>query len=361
MQNMKQEILSQTSIRGLAALVVFFAHAGFGGLFPEIEEIQRVYSVVFWHNEAVDLFFILSGFVLCYVYREKVHWPSYAVARFARIYPVYIVSLLVILGMNLTAAVMRGNVEGVPDKINIFTNALLIQDWPIGLQTKSINYPTWSISTEIFLYILVFPILWKLIRKSNLWVVVMLGTFSVLLMLVHLIGGIEQNFFIARGVLGFSCGFFVCILTVYSQIKLKIPTLIEGLFLLVLASSLMIEFPLSRPESVILFPLLIGLTAIPSTLVSRKLTAPIFLYFGALSYSIYVWHYPVIKVATLLTGMRSLGGDISEQTNLLSRVCFCAMTILGVLLVSHISHYYFEIPLKDLIRSRIRTSRQGAG
>ena len=81
------EIYSHTGLRGIAAFSVFAGHlyetqAANWGL------SEACFRLFLWGPEAVDLFFVLSGFILNYVYlggnNPRVAWKSYCAARFAR-------------------------------------------------------------------------------------------------------------------------------------------------------------------------------------------------------------------------------------------------------------------------------------
>jgi peptidoglycan/LPS O-acetylase OafA/YrhL len=109
----------------------------------------------------VDLFFILSGFILCHVYlrpfgERRFSYREFLWARLARIYPTHIVTLigfgvLVYLG-SLLGVHAGGNVvvwSSLPAQLT------LTQAWglaPLG----GWNHPAWSISAEWFAY-LCFP------------------------------------------------------------------------------------------------------------------------------------------------------------------------------------------------------------
>src|SRR6202051_1243796 len=97
---------------------------------------------------AVDLFFILSGFVMAHVYgRElasnwRAHWPKFAIARFARIYPLFALTMLSMMTtVSLSGARMR--LISFSGR-SLVLQPFLLQQWS-GL---SWNYPSWSISTE---------------------------------------------------------------------------------------------------------------------------------------------------------------------------------------------------------------------
>src|ERR1700744_3320893 len=95
------DIRSHTSLRGIAAvLVVAFhyavplRHVGF--------DVNRYTLLVARGYLWVDLFFILSGFILCHVYANQLvdirSIASFFRARFARIYPLHIATLLLLVG-----------------------------------------------------------------------------------------------------------------------------------------------------------------------------------------------------------------------------------------------------------------------
>ncbi len=85
-----------TSVRFFAAFAVVVHHAG-GPAFADAPESAR--SLREFGAVAVRFFFILSGFVLALKYADtarvpRVDAPRFWLARFARIYPVYVVALV---------------------------------------------------------------------------------------------------------------------------------------------------------------------------------------------------------------------------------------------------------------------------
>ena len=102
---------------------------------------------------ALSVFFAISGFVIARRYRTQ-HWSRvalgrYAMARFARIYPVYVLSILVLLPVirdtfqNDALSVMEGGRL-------LITFVLLLQGW--FSPTVNWNTPAWSLSSEVFFY-----------------------------------------------------------------------------------------------------------------------------------------------------------------------------------------------------------------
>src|SRR5260370_20669516 len=92
-----------TGLRFLAALCVVVAHgAGAMTNLPAGNPLWRVYLTSL-AALGMTLFFVLSGFVIHYNYSEQIakyHWRgifSFLIARFARLYLLYIVSVLLVL------------------------------------------------------------------------------------------------------------------------------------------------------------------------------------------------------------------------------------------------------------------------
>lgn len=104
----------------------------------------------------VGFFFVLSGFILTYVYRDFTGHSvrSFYVARFARLWPVHLVTFLI------AALVIQPNALFSPlYAITAPINLLMLHAWiPINGLVFSWNAPSWSISAELWFYIL-FPFL----------------------------------------------------------------------------------------------------------------------------------------------------------------------------------------------------------
>src|SRR4029077_5875685 len=94
-----QQLASLTPLRGIAALWAVLFH--FCWYFPAIHP-ERYTGAVYKGYLAVDLFFVLSGFVITHVYREgfarrvtgRRYW-DFLKARVARVYPLHLTVLLI--------------------------------------------------------------------------------------------------------------------------------------------------------------------------------------------------------------------------------------------------------------------------
>ena len=131
---------------------------------------------------AVQTFFLLSGFVLARSYARTqwnlTSWKQFAAARFARIYPVYLLSLCVVLKFIVEAMFKAGRTPGQKAGL-LLDYALLLQGWKPNPQVGW-NTPAWSLSCEFFFY-LCFPLLFAVLRNAR-WPL-LLGTLAVAVML----------------------------------------------------------------------------------------------------------------------------------------------------------------------------------
>jgi peptidoglycan/LPS O-acetylase OafA/YrhL len=195
--NLKIELTGLTALRGLAAWwVVFYHFAPF--LYAHLP--VNIWLISKKGFLAVDLFFILSGFVIFYTYQHSLTANSqsirnFFVKRLARVYPLHLLILLGYLGFVLVLYFAKGV---VPDASSFSLTQFglqlfLLQAWGFSEGAAfSWNYPAWSISTEFFAYLL-FPImlLWlKPQRWPTLFLVAGIGMTIVALILFYFALGI---------------------------------------------------------------------------------------------------------------------------------------------------------------------------
>jgi len=141
---------------------------------------QLLYPLYLGGWLAVDFFFMLSGFVMCLVYRERISagslsFSKYMFYRFSRLYPLHLVTLLFIALIQSIWIVAKGNLllfpVSQPDYYDINHFVLQIffaSQW--GLQKgPSFNDPVWSVSIEILLYMMFYVTMRRWGRSALLW------------------------------------------------------------------------------------------------------------------------------------------------------------------------------------------------
>ncbi len=153
----KPQLHALTGMRALAALNIVFFHFSnpkwFGPFAPIVEN----------GYVSVSFFLLLSGFVLAYNYRERAERGqmsarTFWLARFSRIYPVFLFSLVVSLGMLADEWHARSHAQF---GWGIVLTLLLQQGWSPQLCTFW-NTPAWTLTTDVFFYA-VFP--WAVARR----------------------------------------------------------------------------------------------------------------------------------------------------------------------------------------------------
>jgi peptidoglycan/LPS O-acetylase OafA/YrhL len=112
-------------------------------------------------------FFVLSGYILAHVYRNR-EWSSreFAVNRIARIYPLYLLGLIFTLPMDWVSPGMP--TEGREPALGL--SVVLFQSW-FPFANGRFNGPGWTLSVEALFYAL-FPLLflaWKKHPKAFPW------------------------------------------------------------------------------------------------------------------------------------------------------------------------------------------------
>jgi peptidoglycan/LPS O-acetylase OafA/YrhL len=161
------ELLALTSIRGLAAWWVVLFHLRLL-LTPWLP--GAAIAALGGGNLAVDLFFVLSGFVIHLTYGERLagDWRrtgDFLFRRFARIYPLHI---LILAGFALYAGAAilfgRSSLEA-QDPVYFAASLLLVQNWGF-LHDLKWNVPAWSISTEMAAYLL-YPVFLRLAAPAR--------------------------------------------------------------------------------------------------------------------------------------------------------------------------------------------------
>lgn len=149
-----------TSLRFFAALFVVLYHSkDLAGSFGPLGD--RILGFGF---SAVSFFFILSGFILTFIYSEestpfssRLFW----IKRLARIYPLFFVGLLLDAPRVFTYFFAENPAPAALAKISLAlgANLLMVQAW-IPRLASTWNTPGWSLSVEVFFYAL-FPFLFK--------------------------------------------------------------------------------------------------------------------------------------------------------------------------------------------------------
>ena len=296
------ELLPLTSIRGIAAWWVVLFHLRFL-LAPWLP--AGAIAALAKGNLAVDLFFVLSGFVIYLNYGERVTLGRASIGdflfrRFARVYPLH---LLILLGFLLyaAAAVAFGSATVEAQDPGYFVaSLLLVQNWGFHAATRW-NVPAWSISAEFFAYLL-FPLVLAALAPARRAAWLIVAGIAILALSVH-------AFFLAFGypfpnavpqtglyrcAAQFVIGMLVCEL--YQRAKggprLAVPLLAAALGLA--AAYILFGLPV---VPLAWAALVLGLALGKG---GGILASPPLVWLGRVSYATYLCHYLLLTVFKLL-------------------------------------------------------------
>jgi peptidoglycan/LPS O-acetylase OafA/YrhL len=172
-----RQIDGLTSLRFFAASSVMLFHNMWVTDVRDWPVIEQLWQATRNGSVGVGIFFMLSGFILTYVYGRGLEEGSFSrrdffVARIARIYPVYLFALAISfpgLALKTVPAVQQ---EGLlsNELWAILTAPLLLQAWHPQVACVW-NCPGWSLSSEAFFYAL-FPFIGGVVlrlRDRHVW------------------------------------------------------------------------------------------------------------------------------------------------------------------------------------------------
>jgi len=348
---MRREIRSHTGLRGVAALLVVGYHQQFGANYRlpfEAGLFSRSYLMV-------DLFFILSGFVLSYVYnaeRPLADTRAFFRARFARIYPLHVFALVtftaIVVGKS-SLSLLRGHAgEPLGSVWDWLSQLLLLNAWIPA--TNEWNKPSWSISAEAFAY-LIFPAI--LAIHAAVPRVTQIVLLAVAVLFYCLVG---SSLDISVGLAPLRCiaGFGVGMLLFYHR-DLRIPARSALQVVAVLWIFFVLFRGIADPFIVPAFAALIFLTWSDEGLVARMLSTKPVHWLGNISYSVYLMHYSVGAVVGFL--WLKVRPGIPEP---IERITFLALVFGSAVAVAHLTYRYIEKPAQRWLLGRRPTQAETA-
>ncbi len=344
------EIKALTGLRGLAALYVVIFHGNGYYLFP-----MAIRPFIRHGYMAVDLFFILSGFVMAMTYadlfRNGFHFKNFKqflLLRLARIYPLFLLMTVITAILIATVLSQTYNFEDLPRAL-IF-NFTLTHVWGF---CNSIVPPSWSISTEWLAYLL-FPIAVYIAmhvprRFSLLGLVV---SFAVLWTIAYGPTWIaETAIFRRHGPLDIVSSYAIgtslrCLASFYIglvayRFKDLIPS--RAAFVLLAGSVILLCFKGSDIWLIGMFALLIMALSHDEGPVAQWLSAKWAYWLGVISYALYLIHDLVQKI--IFHSFPSWGIHTHQ-----ARLTWLIVSIVVSIGLAALCHYKFEKPSRRILR-----------
>jgi len=293
--------LALDGLRGVAALFVVLLHVEWTNHLTDNVCVQHGYV-------AVDLFFILSGFVMSANYLHRINnikeAQTFLGLRFFRLYPLHLAMLVAFVCLECAKLVAQHSLGIMPGAQAPFTggdsigstlaNLLLINGLHV-LHREGWNGPSWSISCEFAAYI-VFSVatLTGLVQRRLFFIagtVIAIAAY-VCLALARGSLNVTQDWGIIRCLAGF---FFGMLIFRWKEMA-TIPTSrwMTGAGSIAVIIAVVVTMAVtSGPLIVLVIPLLVVAIALLQSdqgLVARILISPGVQFLGRISYSIYMVH-----------------------------------------------------------------------
>ena len=347
----KRQIRSHTGLRGIAALLVVAYHQQLGPFYKlPIELSTNIFRRSYL---MVDLFFILSGFIISYVYRADrdaaisiADTKAFLFTRFARIYPLHLGSVIYLLVFTagstaLLAAAGHANTPLTAKDLNNWLLQLaLLNAWIPGYDAW--NTPSWSISAEMFAYLL-FPVIVALhVRTRRLTRTALLSvSFGFFIYVEGTTGSLDIIAGLAplRCLAGFSLGmllyFYRSRALVASDALLSASQLVAVVWLMI-----GLIYKISDPLIIPAFALIVFATWPDRGVIARLLSRRSFQWLGDISYSVYLLHVPIGATLWFFWSHLVLRLGLAPA---IARVMWLAFAFATVLFISTLSYRHIEV------------------
>lgn len=296
--------LALDGLRGVAALVVVLFHV-------MLRWPTHLQGLAFMQGGylSVDVFFVLSGFVIAHAYAERLPGSSGAIAtflrrRWLRIYPLHLAMLGLLLALELAKllAQSRGAHPDIPpftgqnDVTGLAENLLMVQSW-VGSPRLGWNAPSWSLSAEAGAYLVFAAAAWAGLMRRTTVLAACAGVGIALLAVVawrHDTLDLTHRGGLVRCFAGFATGVFLERLHHLGRLpawtsRLQVPALIA---LVGIASAGHGWLMLAAPTIAVLVA---SLCTDEGPLAALLRTRPL-QFLGRISYSLYLVQVPLLMV-----------------------------------------------------------------
>ncbi len=359
------------SLRGICAVIVTLFHFRVTSHVFDVQLIRHGWLFV-------DFFFVLSGFVICHAYGQRllqrdVSARSFLLLRLGRVYPVHIAVLAAMVAMELllagpfAAMSEREAFSGARDVPALLANLALLNSFGL-FQVLTWNGPAWSIGAEVWTYA-VFVTLFVLGGRHARLLVIGSGLIALLLLLLWspLYLNTTYEFGFLRSLLGFAIG--VAVQTGYSN-GFRLGG--SGAEIAICALCIAFVHLIAAGPATMIAPFLFGVAvwvfASERGMISQALRHRFLLWLGTISYSIYMVHAFVqarigdfVQLAGSELGLHASKGSVGEfPTNMIEALPLSgdlltfAMLVI-VVLVAAASYRFIELPGREMTRRWVKS------
>lgn len=347
-----REIKALTSLRGIAAMMVVLQHFS---ATVQLQAAGSIPSLVPHGYMAVNLFFVLSGFIMAYTYsgdfdrRGLQAMPSFLLKRAARILPLNtaVVLAIVLAGFG-SKAVWGNNIFHASNALSydVICNLFLLQAFGLG---TNLNGPSWSICTEFAAY-LAFPVLLaSVFSRRTMVAFAALSASEAALVVTALnhprlgldVGAISGELTLCLS--QFLLGIFTYRMTQSRRLSVILrkdwpAVLIAGW----IGACLLLRLDL---PAAIAFPPLVAALACNSGRIARLMSTRVPYFFGEISFSIYLIHDPCRRLA--LIAIRTIHPGLLDMSAALTCALVASLLVVPLAWVAYI---VIERPGRRIVR-----------
>jgi peptidoglycan/LPS O-acetylase OafA/YrhL len=370
MKNMNR-LLEIDALRGLAALGIVLFHYASSHQWPS----YHPYHYFDYLEECVQVFFIISGFVILISIERLNRTLDFVVNRVARLYPIYLISVITTILITHIIRIAQPRTESIYDLI---TNFLIFHGL---MEAKSVNIVYWTLTLEISFYAImllifklklvkridilcgcwIFFILLDTIRahtsgssanlmlitpeQTNYWELlyshqVSLATFSIQpsQILVFLKNWVKTNFFLLQG----RAALFIAGIMLYQGKKLGFSLYRIAIILLCIVTK---AFDYSSATPWYSFLFFAFFVVVIYLIISDKLkilSVNPLIFLGTISYSLYLTHLQVNWVTGALF------------TNQLPIEIYIILKVFAAVMVASLLTFNVELPAMQLIKAQYK-------
>jgi peptidoglycan/LPS O-acetylase OafA/YrhL len=372
---------SLESLRGVAALSVVLSHALWMNPIHQ-GYVRNSYLMV-------DLFFVLSGFLICHAYGERLtsrrQLRDFTVLRLGRLYPVHVTLLAAFVALEVAWYLAQGRGTAAGEGAFAHNNGAalvsnLLLTHSLGLHGRfTFNGPSWSISAEFFTYIMFALALYVIGPRLKHWQLPIFVLISALGLAMLLVAGrtdlnVTHDFGIYRCITGFFLGAAAYLLLARSDLARRAAVRTVAPYVATAAlvgGGIYLGFKAEGPSDFLILPLatvlVLALALSPHTAIDRWLQAPALVYLGTISYSLYMVHYLVARVFGYILRVE-LGFDRVPTeagyplvgTDPITGSVALAVYVGTVLVLSHASFVWIENRFRRKSKAWVAARRTGA-
>jgi peptidoglycan/LPS O-acetylase OafA/YrhL len=305
---------------------------------------QPFYRILFVLYEngyfAVQLFWCISGLVLCHAYisRDETNLTQYLTARFARLYPLHIFTLFVVVGLQILSKISLHSFQiyQANDLKNFLLNLGFIQSWTVNREL-SFNAPTWSVSIEIAVYIIFYLSLNTLRKSKFTGSIIMLAVWT---LVIHF----HPSIFFAECLSYFLTGIAIWFATTKETLK---NSIFFGAIASIISFLLLCKGSFNGQIAIVIVLVFLGSLLDRNPRILNKGHSK---RFGDLTYSVFLWHTPI----QILIVIAVLNFDVDRS--LFVSPVFFVFYFSAVYLTAYFSFQLIETPMKKYLTDNILKS-----